>query len=474
MKRILSGALAAGLMLLTFPVLAASAADTGTDTATVAASAVPAEETVEPTEPAVEPTEEQVKEQVKEPDPVVETPVAETPVAEKAAASPSLTSTFETYKEHARWLVPAEVGNPNGKTVNALFFPQPKLVGAVPCGRWSQDDEYLIKNQSDKELFKSLGEVLEWLNGHPEDSGIYESHVFTYGGDCPPPDKAVVLDYTKVCGAITLTTHNGADVPANWYYGLQGKVDDVRVVSAVQKGPGDKSGTKTFAEDFNGGSVTVQVMVYAATEQDLLPAEWPNLTTVVDVVVDTDCLPNQPPAEPRTKFDESCTLNEVGGRNDYTGTEAYIETEPGVWVLSGKVVWDEPVFTAYSDKDFFEKCAGDQPETLVKVTTDEGFTCDGRYLQDTTVTTPYIWDEKTRGWVADEANVTTVVGEWVFDRKLTADEKTQYNCVVKTPPSDNPNTLAFTGGGDSPLGPIGLAAIAAGLLLVVAVKRLRA
>jgi len=101
----------------------------------------------------------------------------------------------------------------------------------------------------------------------------------------------VTLDYSKACGSITLTTVNNDAVNPGWYYGLKGMVGSERVVSAVQKGPGTKVTTKTFAEDYNGGSVTVDVSVYAATEQDLLPAAWPNLTTVVSVVVDTDCLP---------------------------------------------------------------------------------------------------------------------------------------------------------------------------------------
>lgn len=114
----------------------------------------------------------------------------------------------------------------------------------------------------------------------------------TVEGCAIPIKPGVTLSYSVSCGSITLTTDNNPAVPATWYYGLQGKVDGVRVVSAVQKGPGTNTGTKTFAEDSNGGSVTVDVSVYAATEQDLLPAEWPNLTTVKQVSVSTDCKPN--------------------------------------------------------------------------------------------------------------------------------------------------------------------------------------
>lgn len=438
--------------------------------------------------------------------------------AEPSVSNCPKADAFEPYIEHARWLVPAEVGNPNGKTVDSSFFPQPRL-GTLPCGRWEQADTYGIDNPSDKNVFESLGDLLTWVNGHPEDSAIYKSHSFIYGGDCPPPVKALVkLDYSKVCGAITLKTVNNEAVNPGWYYGLQGKVDDVRVVSAVQKGPGTKETTKAFDEDYNGGSVTVKVSVYAATEQDLLPAEWPNLTTVVDVVVDTDCIPPQPPARVLTDWAETC--DDGGYRSDRTGTQAYVLVE-GEWVLGEVIVWGDWVNTPFTDDEYFTKCAPDKPTkdplavtgqyggaqptcevpsvewtrtittttytyawnvetrvwdetatpvvvvdpvtethaltagelrhctvpaSLVKVITDEGFTCDGRYLQDTTTTTAYIWDAEAEDWILDTANAVVVVGEWKFDRKLTSDEKDEFNCVAKTTPNDK--TLAFTGPSD--------------------------
>lgn len=113
------------------------------------------------------------------------------------------------------------------------------------------------------------------------------------------------------------------------------------------------------------------------------------------------------------------------------------------------------------------------PDPLIKVVSDEGFTCDGRYLQDVTTTTPYMWDAEAEDWILDTANAVVTEGEWVFNRKLTTDEKAEFNCVAKTTP-DEPNTLALTGGGDSPLGLIGFGLLGLGVLMVVVTKRRKA
>lgn len=527
MKRILSGVLAAGLMLLTFPALAASAADTAEPEEVVAVAPAAEEATSPAPEPEAPPVE--VKEEVAEPDPVAVPPTVakvDKPekkehlwvdickyvgkpgdderlkdgkqpirVSYKATEAPEVGAYFndahgrsyvvavfekedapttdvsacpapDAFKpryENLRWLVPAEVGDPRGKTVDATFFPQP-LLTTLPCGRWSQDDKYFIENKADDDLFKSLGDVLEWISGHPEDSKIYYSHGWTYGGDCPPPAPKVTLDWSQVCGAITLTTVNNDAVPAGWYYGLQGKVDGIRVVSAVQKGPGTKESTKTFVEDFNGGSVDVEVSVYAATEQDLLPAEWPYGKTIT-VTVDTDCLPNQHPAEPRTKTEESC---ELGGYTHYTGTEAYIETEPGVWVLSGVVVWDvETTFTAYSDEEYFKACAPDEPtkdpHVVIGKWGDGQPTCSNPEVEvertTTTTTFTYEWNVQTRVW--DETATDTVE---VDTKTVTLGD--DVDCSP-----DVPETLAYTGGGDEPLGWIGLSLLGFGLLMVAMARK---
>jgi len=121
--------------------------------------------------------------------------VVETPTP---TPTPSKTSAFDPRIEKVRWLVPESVGNPKGKSINASFFPQPRLMGALQCGRWSQDDTYGINSKADDDVFKSLGNTLEWLNGKPEDNKIYKSHTFTYGGDCPPTFKLAQAEIVPI------------------------------------------------------------------------------------------------------------------------------------------------------------------------------------------------------------------------------------------------------------------------------------
>lgn len=94
-----------------------------------------------------------------------------------------------TCTEQVRWVVPASAGDPTNKAGQESTFPQTRLVGDLKCGSWSQDDTYILHNASDLALFNSLGDTLTWVNGRAEDAAIYQSHTFTYGGDCQPAPK---------------------------------------------------------------------------------------------------------------------------------------------------------------------------------------------------------------------------------------------------------------------------------------------
>jgi hypothetical protein len=115
--------------------------------------------------------------------------VAGTPLAASATESHA----FTPYTESDRWILPATWDPAVTPTYQAAIFPQDRLVGELPCGRWSQDDTYLIDSLEDVAIYASLGDVLE----QDEDAAIYQSHVFTYGGDCieePPAEEEPPVD----------------------------------------------------------------------------------------------------------------------------------------------------------------------------------------------------------------------------------------------------------------------------------------
>jgi len=81
----------------------------------------------------------------------------------------------------AYWLVPGAYHDSTAMPPAGAqsTFPQDRLssLNAAPCGRWVQHDKYTADN-----IF--LGDTLDWVNGHPEDSAIYGSHEFLWTGDC--------------------------------------------------------------------------------------------------------------------------------------------------------------------------------------------------------------------------------------------------------------------------------------------------
>lgn len=110
---------------------------------------------------------------------------------------------FVPYNESARWIIPATWPAEQTPSYQPGIFPQDRLVTELPCGRWSQDDTYLIESPAEVEIYAALGDVLT----QGEDSAIYLSHVFTYGGDCAPDPEPVIEQHeASECASTTSYT----------------------------------------------------------------------------------------------------------------------------------------------------------------------------------------------------------------------------------------------------------------------------
>lgn len=286
----------------------------------------------------------------------------------------------------------------------------------------------------------------------------------------------VTLGYSTGCGVITLTTTNNEAVPATWYYGLKGSVDGVKVVSAVQQGPGTKTTSYTFAENQGGGSVDVAVTVYASTEQNLLPAEWP-FGFVKTVKVDTKCAGDQP----QDKVWTGEWANGEWGCGDTTvdqtrkvvttpyvlkGREWVLDTEHAVTTYEHRnVALTEDQMLWYQNTDSEAPCYVEPKakDATFVVTTDK-WACNDKTAVTSTVTTTYsfLFDKATGTYGDAIATVGTPVAGV---RDLTASEFVA--CAVPTVV-----TLPNLGGDASPWGIAGGAlALLSGLGLVFGRKR---
>ena len=129
-----------------------------------------------------------------------------------SSAVPATASNITPNTSHpsAVWLLPASFdGSYSASQIQAVvginqrsMFPQTKIdgIGSIPCGRWAQLDWY-------RGPWSWLGDTLEWVNGHPEDSSIYVNHSWVYGGDCTPvkdPTFTEWVDGTPECGVGTV------------------------------------------------------------------------------------------------------------------------------------------------------------------------------------------------------------------------------------------------------------------------------
>lgn len=196
------------------------------------------------------------------------------------------------------WLTPFK-GAVAPATSDPAIWPQ-KLYTTPVCGdQWIQTDVYNYKTEADKTLVKSLiaKATLTTVNGTPEDSSVYISHIFTKQTACPPPvviPNSISTSNTVQCGVATITLRNVSP----WTYPVTVKVDGVSSYGPVVDnrtngkldGPQkDRSATRTitFAEDT--GVHTVEYRVEAGSENQLYKGlavgEWTTLT------VQSDCLP---------------------------------------------------------------------------------------------------------------------------------------------------------------------------------------
>lgn len=112
------------------------------------------------------------------------------------AAPAQATPTFT-----AAWLLPEQftvAAYPNAAALEAVvgtdhasMFPQARLVKVanVPCGRIAQVDVYSASPAS-------LGDTLDWVDGHAEDSAIYLSHTWAFGAPCVTTVEVPALTVT--------------------------------------------------------------------------------------------------------------------------------------------------------------------------------------------------------------------------------------------------------------------------------------
>lgn len=122
-------------------------------------------------------------------------------------AATSASATGGGYQEvTVTWLLPdtyTTVDQAIADVGTAAEFPQTRLEGPVPCGRVAQEDVYNITPGNGRvALYESLGDTLEWINGHPEDSLIYVSHRFIAGEACEEPEPEPVVTMSGQCALV--------------------------------------------------------------------------------------------------------------------------------------------------------------------------------------------------------------------------------------------------------------------------------
>jgi hypothetical protein len=155
------------------------------------------------------------------------------------------------YVEEVCWLMDHYQGdNPQGVIDQKSTFPQTRVDcdDPIPCGMWVQMDAYKIDTPAKEELLLSLGDILEWKNGQPEDKGIYAAHQFIYGGDCEPPPYCTIGD-TKY--------YEGDQLPEGYTWTEEGTC--IPPQSWVEEGK-DKRYDQVCVEPFDG---TATKTIYA-------------------------------------------------------------------------------------------------------------------------------------------------------------------------------------------------------------------
>lgn len=137
--------------------------------------------------------------------------------------------TFKAYTEVVCWVMPE--GATDQYADQSTIFPQTLVDCDILeqqdpgeyCGRWIQQDWYLIESKEDQKLLKSLIKkgTLEWRNGGPEDSKIYKMHTFHQLPDCAPepepePEPIAICvwnDDTQTAERVEVLPGNEGDAP---------------------------------------------------------------------------------------------------------------------------------------------------------------------------------------------------------------------------------------------------------------------
>ena len=120
------------------------------------------------------------------------------------------------------------------------------------------------------------------------------------------------------------------------------------------------------------------------------------------------CAPARPDAEERRvpMSDPSCSQGGVTSWTDVYSTPYVWSTQERDWVKGAETgpVRAGEVFTPYSDEEYFDACAPEQPAALTRTETGADDSCElrGRTTWTDTWTTPYVWEPADRIWVPGE------------------------------------------------------------------------
>ena len=226
----------------------------------------------------------------------------------------------------------------------------------------------------------------------------------------------------------------------------------------AEKCAGDNPGPK-YSEwsDWSGETPTCDDLTVTQTrtrekttfEWNLAKRDWDatvetetdtRTVTMTDEQFALDCKPEQPAPKMIAEDKAGCDLNEVGGTAVRTGTEAYVwSVKDREWVLSGDVVWSGWIFTAYTDEEYFSKCAPKKPSKDPVVTYSEfggeAPTCAAPKVEwtreITTKTFTYDWNAETRVW--DETVSTETVTDPETETHTLSEDEVQACKPVKDP-----------------------------------------
>jgi hypothetical protein len=135
-----------------------------------------------------------------------------------------------------------------------------------------------------------------------------------------------------------------------------------------------------------------------------------------------DCV-QQPPAVTVEEDQEGCDLSAHGdfgaGSLHRTGTREYVWSDAtGGWVLedASGISWGTWTFTPYSDDDYLELCAGDEPRPEEVEESTQGCDLDqyGAGVMTREGEREYVWDSQTRDWVLEDEDEIDW-GPWSFE-----------------------------------------------------------